>query len=260
VVLPVFNQENIIEKNIDSIVKNMDGNFEIIIILDNCVDNTKQIVLDYFNSNSFSKISNIIVIEQSTPVFETTCDNIGFVLSSGKFIVEIQADMEMTEYGFNSNLARGIKQYDDIIGVSGRCTHVFGTAYGVGKLGQHVESNLDPRLNRNTMYMYGTCNRGPLVLDRDKLKCMKYMDEQNYFLDGSDHDLFARAYSEKGWKCGYIPIEFKSPLVDGSTRKNLPNNVKELNQHFLSLKKERAGNGFADRFKQQVEIETRELT
>jgi len=110
------------------------------------------------------------------------------------------------------------------------------------------------------MYMYGTCNRGPLVLDRDKLKCMKYMDEQNYFLDGSDHDLFARAYSEKGWKCGYIPIEFKSPLVDGSTRKNLPNNVKELNQHFLSLKKERAGNGFADRFKQQVEIETRELT
>lgn len=259
VVLPIFNQQDIVKKNIESIILHMDSNFEFIIILDNCVDNTKQIVMDYFNNYKFSNISNIIIIEQKTPVFETTCDNIGFVLSRGKYIIEIQADMEMTEHGFNSSLARGLKQYDDIIGVSGRCTHVFGTAHGVGKLGEYVENTLDLSLDRNIMYMYGTCNRGPLILDRNKLKCMRYMDEQNYFLDASDHDLFARAYSEMGWKCGYIPIEFKSPLIDGSTRKTLPDNIKEMNQYFLSMKKERAGNGFADTFKQEVEIETRNL-
>jgi|TARA_X000001382_G_scaffold99076_1_gene73509 glycosyltransferase involved in cell wall biosynthesis len=259
VVVPVFNQEAIIEKNIQSIIENMDSNFEFILILDNCVDNTKGVVLDYFENNTFPNIAKVVVVEQNTPVFETTCDNIGFVLSSGKYIVEIQADMEMVEYGFNSNLARGLQQYDDVIGVSGRCTHVFGTAHGVGKLGEYVEKTLDPSLDRNVLYMYGTCNRGPLILDRDKLKYMKYMDEQNYFLDASDHDLFARAYAEMDWRCGYIPMEFESPLVDGSTRKDLPADVRELNQHFLSLKKERSGNGFADTFRQQIGIESRVL-
>ncbi len=262
VVVPIFNQETIIEKNIQSIIKNMDSNFEFIVILDNCVDNTKDIVLDYFKNNTFDNIAKVVVVEQTTPVFETTCDNIGFVLSSGKYIVEIQADMEMIEYGFNSNLARGLQQYDDIIGVSGRCTHVFGNCIGVGKLGELISepiASLNPPLDRNVLYMYGTCNRGPLILDRDKLKHMKYLDEQNYFLDNSDHDLFARAYSEKNWNCGYIPIDFNCPMQHGSTRKPLLDEVRELNQHFLSLKSERSGNGFVDTFTEQINPETRKL-
>jgi glycosyltransferase involved in cell wall biosynthesis len=244
VIVPVFNQENIIKKNILSIIDTMDGDYELIIILDSCVDSTENILLELFKNKFRDNLVRIILIRQQTPVFETTCDNMGFVISSGKYILEIQADMEMVEYSFNKNLARGMEKYDDIIGISGRCTHNFGSSMGIGKMGYMVQEPLPKDIDRNTMYMYGTCNRGPLLLHPEKLKEMQFMDEQNYFLHNSDHDLFARAYYLKGWKCGYIPIEFKSSLNDGSTRKDIDPRVKQINQHFFSLREQRSTCGF----------------
>jgi glycosyltransferase involved in cell wall biosynthesis len=244
VIVPIFNQEAIIEKNILSIIQNMDDHYELIIILDSCVDNTESILLNLFDRTFRENLVRIIVVRQDTPVFETTCDNMGFVISSGKYIVEIQADMEMVEYGFNRRLAHGMEKYDDIIAVSGRCTHNFGASQGIGKMGHMVEYPLSPDINRNMMYMYGTCNRGPLVLHAEKLKRLGYMDEQNYYLHNSDHDLFARAYYLHGLKCGYIPIEFKSSLNDGSTRKQIDPKVKQINEHFLQLREQRSIAGF----------------
>ena len=190
-------------------------------------------------------LTRSILIRQPTPVYETTCDNIGFLLSSGPYILEIQADMEMTEYGFNTNLRRGFDAYDDIIAVSGRCTHVFGNAIGVGKLGELIEAPLHPSLDRNTMYLYGTCNRGPLLLDHQKLKSLGYLDERNYFHLDSDHDLLARALVMKGWRCGYIPMEFSSPLKEGSARRtHTDERIKALNEHVHQIKSQRPNNGF----------------
>jgi glycosyltransferase involved in cell wall biosynthesis len=262
VVVPVFNQEEIIEKNIRSIITTMEGEFELIIILDGCVDETETILLHLLAETGPPNLARSILIRQETPVFETTCDNIGFLSSSGPYILEIQADMEMTEYGFNANLARGMEEYDDIIAVSGRCTHAFGSPIGVGKLGELIEKPLDPGIDRNTMHMHGTCNRGPLLINMEKLTELGFLDEQNYFLLDSDHDLFARALEIKGWKCGYIPIEFNSSLKDGSARKPIiDERVRSLNQQVLQLKSERPNNGFltsVDRLKQPA-IETRPL-
>jgi len=262
VVVPVFNQEAVIQKNIISIIRNMDSDFEMIIILDFCVDNTETILLDLFNNISVINLKKIIIIKQETPVFETTCDNMGFLLSTGKYILEIQADMEMVEFGFNSTLAKGFK-YNDIIGISGRCTHELGGGAGVGKLGNLLEYPLPPNLNKNYLYMYGTCNRGPLLLDSSKLKTMKYMDEQHFFLHDSDHDLFARAYYLNGWRTGYIPIEFKCPLKDGSTRKTLSENIKKINDEAYRIKYERCVGGFLRTFpynhQNKIPIEIREL-
>ena len=262
VVVPVFNQEEIIEKNIRSIIATMEGEYELIIILDGCVDETETILLRLLAETGPPNLVRSTLIRQETPVFETTCDNIGFIASSGSYILEIQADMEMTEYGFNANLARGIDDYDDIIAVSGRCTHAFGSPIGVGKLGELIEKPLDPGIDRNTMHMHGTCNRGPLLFHKQKLAALGFLDEQNYFLLDSDHDLFARALEIKGWKCGYIPMEFKSPLKDGSARKPLlDERIRTLNQQVLELKSQRPNNGFLtslDRLRQPA-IETRPL-
>ena len=73
-------------------------------------------------------------------------------------------------------------------------------------------------VSRDSFYVYETCNRGPLLIDRQKLMELGYLDEESYFLDNSDHDLMARAYLEKGYICGYMPIDFESPLRHGSTR------------------------------------------
>ena len=260
IVVPVFNQEKIIEINILSIIKHMEGNFEIIIILDSCVDNTESILLNLFKHINISNLIKVIIIKQETPVFETTCDNIGFIISSGKYIIEIQADMNMVEYGFNKNLERGFKKYNDIIGISGRCTHFPGGCQGIGKIGTLIEQPLPIDLDRNLLYMYGTCNRGPLMLDREKLKHMKYLDEQNYFLDGSEHDLFARSYFLNNWKCGYIPIEFKSPLNQGSTRNvNITSEIQDINKKVLMLKEKRAIGGFEKTIRDKYSLIPREI-
>jgi hypothetical protein len=67
-----------------------------------------------------------------------------------------------------------------------------------------------------------------LLLDRAKLAELNYLDEENYFLDNSDHDLMARAYLEKQYICGYVPIEFRSPLSFGSTRASKTGTCKEF--------------------------------
>jgi glycosyltransferase involved in cell wall biosynthesis len=224
IVIPVYNQENIIVENIQSIMDNTIGSFEIIIILDFCFDGTEKNVLNflqtYTNSNS-DFIAIRVFKNRFKPLFETKCDNIGFKNSVGKYCLEIQSDMKMTEYGYNKHLTKPFDLHDNVIAVSGRCAHNLYSSEGVGKLGMDIEKNINElQICKNKFYVYETCNRGPLLLDRKKIKELNYLDEMNYFLDDSDHDLMARAFLEKGYICGYVPIDFYAPLYLGSTRNN----------------------------------------
>jgi glycosyltransferase involved in cell wall biosynthesis len=244
IVVPVFNQENIIRKNLHSMMKCTEGLIEIIVILDNCVDNTENEVLDLFKTETVDNLVRVIVVRQDTPVYETTADNIGFVLSSGKYLLEIQADIELTEPGYNRSMQRALIKYDDIAVVSGRLTHRFGIPHGVGKLGETNEKPLPPELDRNKVYMWGTCVHSPFLMDHAKAKEIGYFDEQNIFLEGSCHDYCARCYYLKGWKNGYVPVEYLSPLKDGSCRKNLPDTVKHINKIVMEARQARSNGGF----------------
>jgi glycosyltransferase involved in cell wall biosynthesis len=224
IVTPVYNQESIIVKNVKSILDNTVGNFELILILDYCFDRTEQNLLEYFDTlKGTERVANLICVKifknASKPLFETKCDNIGFRNSSGKYCLEIQADMEMTEFGYNLQLTKPFTLFDNVMAVSGRCAHNLFSNLGVGKLGTDIEKPIDElSVRKSTFYVFDSCVRGPLLLDREKLKEMNYLDEEEYFLDNSDHDLMARAYLEKKYVCGYVPIDFKAPLQDGSTR------------------------------------------
>jgi glycosyltransferase involved in cell wall biosynthesis len=222
IVIPIYNQENIIIKNLQSIINYTLGNFEIIIILDFCFDNTEQKINNYFDNyinNNPHFIQLKIYKNTEKPLFETKCDNIGFKESSGKYCLEIQADMEMTENGYNIQLTKPFILLDNVIAVSGRCAHNLFDNNGIGKLGNKIETSIETlNINKNNFYVYETCNRGPLLIDLQKLKEMNYLDEENYFLDDSDHDLMVRSFIQKKYICGYVPIDFNSPLQNGSTR------------------------------------------
>jgi len=84
-----------------------------------------------------------------------------------------------------------------------------------GKYCLEIQADVDA----NYYYIGETCNRGPLLFDKEKLKTLKYLDEVNFFLENDEHDLFARAYVEHGWLCGYVPIDFISLIENGTTRK-----------------------------------------
>lgn len=129
--------------------------------------------------------------------------------------------MEITEYGFDTSLKRGFEQIDNVIAVSGRCTHgIFYDFRHAGKTGNkiNIENPEDLGFNKNIFYSGETCNRGPLMYDKNKIMKLNYYDERHYYLGNDDHDLMIRAYINNNYICGYIPISFKAPLSNGSTR------------------------------------------
>lgn len=246
IIMPVYNQQDLIKQNATSIFTCTQGtSYEVIFIVDCCSDDTESVLrntLQELNMEHYKQCTEVRMLVSDTPLFETSADNLGLYCSQGTYAIEIQADMEMTEPGYNQILLKPFAHDSSIIGISGRCTHGFKTNEGIGKLGALVEQKLSPDIDRNAYYIGETCNRGPLALDLKKVKELGYLDEVNFFLDDSDHDLFARAYSQKQWICGYSPIEFNTSLQNGSTRK--PRDP--LNQKIYEYKKRETSkrNGF----------------
>jgi glycosyltransferase involved in cell wall biosynthesis len=225
IVTPIYNQEDIIVRNVNSFIEKTEDLFELILILDYCFDKTEENLLKYLDTLAKPR-ENLIQIRvfknSEKPLFETKCDNIGFRASIGTYCLEIQADMEMTEQGYNLELEKPFKMFQNIIAVSGRCAHNLFDGRGFGKLGEAVEQTLETlEIERGVFYSFETCNRGPLLLNRAKLEELNFLNETDFYLDNSDHDLMARAFLEKQYMCGYVPIEFNSPLKDGSTRSSL---------------------------------------
>lgn len=241
IVTPIYNQEKIIVNNIKSYINNTSDNFEIILIIDSCSDKTKENILNFFETyiNNNKNFIQIKIFETSEPFFETKCDNFGFKLSEGKYLLEIQADMEMTELGYNKYLTKPFNNFTNIIAVSGRCAHNFYRSGGVGKLGGFIEKDISElNVNRDYFYQYETCNRGPLLLDKNKVKELNYLNEEKFFLNNSDHDLMIRAYLNYHYICGYIPINFKADLKNGSTRKKKD----EKNESQLKIMEKKVNN------------------
>jgi len=90
---------------------------------------------------------------------------------------------------------------------------------GIGKLGINIEKSIEElNVKKKNFYIFDTCNRGPLLIDNSKLMELNYLDEKNYFLENSEHDLMLRARLLKNYICGYFPIDFNAPLKYGSTR------------------------------------------
>tara|TARA_R110002074_G_scaffold65363_1_gene155431 strand:+ start:4680 stop:5540 length:861 start_codon:yes stop_codon:yes gene_type:complete len=233
IVVPIYNQCDIIVNNLNSYITNTINPFEIILILDYCWDDSEKNIITFLDNyeNINKDLMQIVIYKNEEPLFETKCDNIGFKASIGKYCLEIQADMEMTEHGYNLHLTKPFNILNTIIAVSGRCCHNLFTGGGVGKLGRSIEQPIENlRVDKNIFYVYETCNRGPLLIDRSKLIELNYLNDDIYYLDDSDHDLMARAYLEKKYICGYVPINFNSPLSHGSTRNN-----KCSDQHYNNI-------------------------
>lgn len=258
IVIPIFNQENIIIDNLKSIIFNTLGNFEIILILDYCFDNTENLILSFIENyqNILPNFIQITIFKNiNLPLFETKCDNIGFKYAIGKYCLEIQADMKMTEYGYNLHLTKPFLLFDNVIAVSGRCAHnLYDHNDCIGKWGYNVEKNLEElNIDKNKFYVYESCNRGPLLLDRTKLQELNFLDEDHYFLDNSDHDLMARAFLSKNYICGYVPIDYLSPLSHGSTRNNNTYNYCDeffINENEKNRLKQIMNNNELDKYKQ----------
>ena len=220
IVMPIFNMEHCIKQVLNGIFKNTNNNYEIILVLDCCKDNSQQACIDFFeNTNKPSNLVKITIINQPSPLFETASDNIGFRLSSGKYIIELQSDMEMTVKGYNEILTIPFNKYDDIIFVSSRGC-ISAALISNRKRTVDINNHYYPNNTDITQIIIDECPiRGPWAIDNQKLKEVGYLDEQNFWQAYDEADIAFRAFKKFKYVCCFYPIRIYSPGIWGASRR-----------------------------------------
>lgn len=291
VVIPFFNRQGDLEKNLNQLVSMLTISCELILINDSSEDETLEKLLSWQQSQTFSRevLLEVSVYTSSKQRFETCCDAFGILQSRSNYVLEIQADMFIVDKGFDQRLIDAISSFNDLIAISGRGCHTFEEVYNAfqssmgaatfdemnflgfllnrlqtlvrlirrgqksggdkfptvlpcqldltqltstifpqlevfqlsgkaGKLGQLIDSDLrTPQDFSRKIWVGETVMRGPLIIDKKKYLEIGGFDLNSFFLGYDEHDLFFRA-SLVNYRCGYVPIDFLSPLKSGTSR------------------------------------------
>lgn len=226
IILTVHNKEWMIQQVLDGIVKFTEGDYELIVILDGCVDKSFYIVEDYFYEKD---IKHIII---TTPdVFETKANNIGLKNAKGDYVIIVQDDMIITEQGWNKRMQKPFDIFDDVFAVTSRTAHNW--VFNPNSIHVHMEEHLDNcwsdivvhtdhaeknNIPRDIFAVRASVNRGPLMIDHNDLKKLNYLDEEFSPQDMDDHDLMYRMHKELGKVCGCYWIDFETREEWGGTR------------------------------------------
>lgn len=263
VVVPVFNQQGFIRRCLKSIANNISASSDLVVILDCCTDQSETAVLSFVREAS-ERFRRVIILRTTYPLFETRCDNLGFLLSRGNYVIEIQSDIEVLSERFDALLAAPMVAERRIFSTSGRGGCWFGLLLPkqerkrrfpvrsrlwvlrgfdrVGYTGAAVA--LSNAHTERAGYAHAeTVMRGPWCLRRRDLLNLKLLDEQNFFLGYDDHDLHARGY-DKGLRCAYVPMRFNAPLELGPTRRERTG----INLEAFVRLKQRPCEGYLPRF------------
>jgi glycosyltransferase involved in cell wall biosynthesis len=144
IVVPLYNQEKQIANIIRNIFLNTSVTSEIILIDDASTDESLNVVLETLKNMDFnsSNVKDYTVISSKRTLFETKCDALGISNSRGLYILEIQADMLITEYGFDRKMLNIVQQNPDIFAVSGRGIMTFAEIYENYEKTQGAEASI----------------------------------------------------------------------------------------------------------------------
>lgn len=126
VLLPVFNQAEIVGSVIEGIFKSMSTSFELFIIDDHSSDGSLQEIVEAVRHFSpiFQNLARASVFRSRLPLFETACDNFLATFAQSPWLLEIQADMMVEDPGFDLRLISAAKRCN-LFAVSGRGVHSF---------------------------------------------------------------------------------------------------------------------------------------
>ena len=109
VVIPVYNSEEFIKRNIESVLNQTYQKFELILVDDGSTDNSKQILTQYAEEDS--RINCIFQKNQGAPVAR----NAGISVSKGDYIYLIDSDDYLAETAFEKMLHSANDTDADII-------------------------------------------------------------------------------------------------------------------------------------------------
>lgn len=109
VVVPVYNSEDFIKQNVDSVLKQTHQNYELILVDDGSTDHSRDTIIDYARRDK--RIKYIFQENQGAPVAR----NAGIEIAQGDFIYLIDSDDYLAEDAFESLLKAANRDKADII-------------------------------------------------------------------------------------------------------------------------------------------------
>lgn len=226
IILTIHNKDWLIERVLDGIIRHTIGNYELIVVIDGCTDNSESIVDKFLSQHS---VNHKKIIADN--VFETKANNLGLKQAEGEKVVIIQDDMIIKESGWNLRMAKPFQQFDDVFAVTSRTAHDW--EFNLNTRHLYMTENLDTcwcdicfhtnhanRTNtpRDVFAIRSSVNRGPLMINHSDLIKMNYLDEEFSPQDMDDHDLMYRMHKQLGKVCGCFWIDFESRDEWGGTR------------------------------------------
>lgn len=122
--MPVFNQEQKIAKTLEALFNCLSLPTRVIIIDDASTDETALAIREFLEGVTATRPWDIRLefFKSYKPLFETKCDSFGFSLCNTRYVIEVQADMELTDPGFDERLTQAMQSNMDLLMISGRGT------------------------------------------------------------------------------------------------------------------------------------------
>jgi glycosyltransferase involved in cell wall biosynthesis len=265
VVMPTFNHEPMMSGSLAATADAATMPFDCIIVDDGSEDRTIERARSFFESRRSALVARATIVRNPVPVYETACDNIGFALTDTEVIVEVQADIQVREPGFDALCVRALETSPTPSALSGRCGHgfallrprsplsgLFGSAPDklIGLCGKTIETPgvVDPI--RGRLFRCETVNRGPWVLRRSDLERHGFLDERHFFQGNDDHDYHRRLFQGEGRRPLYVPMALHAPLAWGAFRRKRTGVNREV---FNMLKAEKRGSSDFHAFLASIE-------
>lgn len=223
IILTVHNKDWLIDRVLNSIYENTKGEYEVIVVLDGCTDNSETVVKSTAKSNT--------IIKYADDVFETKANNIGLRSAKGDKVIIVQDDMVIKESAWNLRMEKPF-QFSDVFAVTARTAHDW--VYNNNSKHIHKDEDLDDcwcdilthtnhadknSIDRDTFAIRSSVNRGPLMIDHEILAKLDYLDEIYAPQELDDHDLCYRAFKNFGKVAGCYWIDYESDYMWGGTRK-----------------------------------------
>jgi glycosyltransferase involved in cell wall biosynthesis len=255
VIVPVYNKKTIISKILRALIENVGSTIEVIVVDDSSEDGTLQEVLSFFDEATV----DFVIFQNSVPLYETACDNIGFSIARGDYLLELQADIYLKDPSFDLRMIE-FSQKGNIGTVSGRCAHSWIDLYptpwrifkhlfspfftfnrlfsatSVGLTGSKVfDRGVTLSVDLVRGYIGDTNNRGPWMIPRWVFQLVGPLDSNDFFLGGDDHDFNYRAKA-LGLAAAYVPVRLETRAEDGSTRQERTGRNRQIYEYLLKNK------------------------
>jgi glycosyltransferase involved in cell wall biosynthesis len=182
-----------------------------------------------------------LLVTKGAGLFATASDNLKMLAARGDILVLVDDDQFMTVNGWNVKAAYPLLTWPDVFSVSMRCAHDFPVISNLisTKCAQaYVAHDTATPSKRCRFYVADSGNRGPLLLRADFVKELGYFDELHHMgvvTEKCDHDLNYRAYQQRGWVSGFVPVDHTEDrwrMMAGGTDSTMKGLVQDYIQWF----------------------------